>query len=504
MFSKKLTSALSAIMIVLFMAGQVAADVTISITNSYVNSNHESVRIGTITFDSSYDTGGETLTAANLNLYAIRHLDLESTSGYIYEHDTTSDTVIAYLPSGTPTVTNANESSHTHAVALDTGASAAGSSHDHALSGTTASGNGTTATESTHTHAVTLDTGVSGAEAAHTHAVTLDTGTSAAEAAHTHAVTLDGGSSAAGSSHNHAFTGTAISTDTFTVSHDATPETAALYVNTLDGVTGWLSCDNSADSATDYFETAGGERVQVIDDSAGATVALAQKYQLYFDEDAASADSRILFVNSISATDLYIPTESGKYIRLVHDAGAAGTGVALYFNDDGADATLRLNGTLPGTTNITTNATDDTYMAFNIVPAGTNAAEAAHTHGPGTLADAASGAGSSHTHGVGTYADAASAAGSSHTHGVGTYADAASGAGAAHDHGVGAHTHDVGTLDAAAEAAHTHGSGTLADAASGAGGAHTHVATVVGETADEVGAGTDLSTVVVKFKAIGY
>ena len=39
------------------------------------------------------------------------------------------------------------------------------------------------------------------------------------------------------------------------------------------------------------------------------------------------------------------------------------------------------------------------HWALNgVTPAGTNATEATHTHGPGTLVDAASAAGSSHTH----------------------------------------------------------------------------------------------------------
>ena len=119
----------------------------------------------------------------------------------------------------------------------------------------------------------------------------------------------------------------------------------------------------------------------------------------------------------------------------------------------------------------------DLLQFIDETPAGSNANESTHTHGPGTLADAASGAGSSHSHAVGTLAGAATGAGSSHTHGPGTLADAASGAGSSH----------------------THGPGTLADTASGTGGASSAAA------ANEVGSGESLAALTgVRMIAIGY
>jgi hypothetical protein len=512
---------------------------------------------GSIAFTGVYTSGGEDATAISEEFISCKYIQFENDGGYFFAWDETNDTVRAYLSSGTPTLSG--ETAHTHAVALDGGATGAGSSHTHAfgtladaassagsshthgVSGATIGNEnahthsvtldgGNTGAEAAHTHSATLDGGTTGAEAAHTHAVALDGGTTAAEAAHTHAVALDGGVTAAGASHNHAFTGTAISTDTFTVAHDATPETSVVYFNSLDGVTGWLSSDNSADSATDYFETAGGERVMVIDDSAGATVALAQKVQVYFDEDASPVDSRLMINNTLMGKDVFVRTSGGKLIRIVHNAGAAGVGVALYFNDDGGDATTRLNGTLPGTTNITTNETDDTFYSFDRISAGSNAAEATHTHGPGSLVDAASAAGSSHTHGPGTLADAASAAGSSHDHAHGGMTVSATSAGSSHQHAHGGmtdaatsagstHTHSIAgtTIDAeaahthavaldggatGAEAAHTHGYGTLSETATAGGSSHTHTAT--GEVADEVAVGTNLTALTqVKFIAIG-
>ena len=432
---------------------------------------------------------------------------------FLYDYNSTiaSAKLVCFAPSGAGT-TGAG-ASHTHAVALDGGATGAGDSHTHAVAldgGATGAGDshthGVTAAavdaEAAHTHAVALDSGASAAGDSHTHALS---DTTDAEAAHTHAVALDTGASAAGDSHNHAFTGTAIATDTFIVAHDATPETAVLYAAPLDGVHAYLNCDNSADNADDYFETAGGERVWV-DDNNAATVGFA----LYFDEDAASADSRILFNNTITATDMFVRTSGGKLIRLKHSATAAADGVALYFNDDGADATLRLNGILPGAANITTNATDDSYRGMPILAAGTNAAEATHTHASGTLADAASGVGASHTHGVVAITVAGEA---THTHASGTLADVASGVGASHTHGLtgaaidaeATHTHGFGTLaDAAsgAEATHTHDYGTLVDAASDAEATHTHAISL--ESGDEFTNGGTLTLATgIRFVAFG-
>lgn len=229
---------------------------TITVANSY-KTDRESIRVGTVTFDSSYpNTGatiGEALTAANINLSTIRHITFQPTSGYLFEYDYTNSTVKAYTPTGAQT--SGAEAAHTHAIALDSGASAAGASHNHAFTGTAStglnlatpawSGTGLTAAgqnmTTTDTQTMTLNeaagmwlipatgatppmlilsnTAVTGAAAvltvqgsASTDAgaykivkATTPAGTNAAEATHTHASgTLADAASAAGSSHTHA------------------------------------------------------------------------------------------------------------------------------------------------------------------------------------------------------------------------------------------------------------------------------------------------------------
>lgn len=108
--------------------------------------------------------------------------------------------------------TSAAGSVHDHAIS---GSSAAGSSHDHAISGTSAAG-------SSHDHAIS---GSSAAGSSHDHALS---GSSAAGSSHDHALsgsvgagtshdhTLSG-NSGAGASHNHAISGSVASTGSATV-----------------------------------------------------------------------------------------------------------------------------------------------------------------------------------------------------------------------------------------------------------------------------------------------
>lgn len=62
---------------------------------------------GTITFDSSYPAGGESLVPADLGLHAIRSLDVDPVSGYAFTYNYTTQKVLAYTASGY-TPSNAN------------------------------------------------------------------------------------------------------------------------------------------------------------------------------------------------------------------------------------------------------------------------------------------------------------------------------------------------------------------------------------------------------------
>lgn len=50
----------------------------------------------TIAFDSSYPTGGESLTAADLGLKTIDLLQIQSKSGLVFEYDYTNSKILAY------------------------------------------------------------------------------------------------------------------------------------------------------------------------------------------------------------------------------------------------------------------------------------------------------------------------------------------------------------------------------------------------------------------------
>lgn len=55
---------------------------------------------GTIAFDSSYPTGGESLTAANVNLNVIKDLSAQPSGGLIFSYDMTNKKLLAYQPTG--------------------------------------------------------------------------------------------------------------------------------------------------------------------------------------------------------------------------------------------------------------------------------------------------------------------------------------------------------------------------------------------------------------------
>ena len=52
---------------------------------------------GTLAFDSSYPTGGESLTAANLGLSILDFILIQTTKGLMFEYDYTNSLVLAYL-----------------------------------------------------------------------------------------------------------------------------------------------------------------------------------------------------------------------------------------------------------------------------------------------------------------------------------------------------------------------------------------------------------------------
>jgi hypothetical protein len=62
--------------------------------------------IGDITFDSSYLTGGESLTSSDLGFDIIHTWNFENTSGYSFEYDSANSKIIAYTTAITNSATN--------------------------------------------------------------------------------------------------------------------------------------------------------------------------------------------------------------------------------------------------------------------------------------------------------------------------------------------------------------------------------------------------------------
>jgi hypothetical protein len=65
---------------------------TISITDKLVFGNKK-VRLGTVTFDSSYPTGGEAYTAGLFGLSKLRKVRVDPKGGYTFDVDTANSTI---------------------------------------------------------------------------------------------------------------------------------------------------------------------------------------------------------------------------------------------------------------------------------------------------------------------------------------------------------------------------------------------------------------------------
>lgn len=78
-------------------------------TSANLAANRLKIQVGTMAFDSSYPTGGESVTVTNMNHVAA--MLLEPYGGYVFSYDVTNAKVLAYytnngstVASGTPTV----------------------------------------------------------------------------------------------------------------------------------------------------------------------------------------------------------------------------------------------------------------------------------------------------------------------------------------------------------------------------------------------------------------
>lgn len=82
---------------------------TIGLTGDWMQSSgSQRATSGTITFDSSYATGGESLTAANIGLGRISFIEFnQGQSGYTFQYDYANSKVLVFRSAGfTPAGTN--------------------------------------------------------------------------------------------------------------------------------------------------------------------------------------------------------------------------------------------------------------------------------------------------------------------------------------------------------------------------------------------------------------
>jgi len=154
--------------------------------------------------------------------------------------------------------------------------------------------------------------------------------------------------------------GTTVNTGTVTDDDSAASNgTAVNVVAESNGMLAYLD-STTAGNATVTFEIgSGGPTVVANDNDSPGGV------QLYFDEDAAAADSKFLAVSPTGA-DLFVPAVDGSLIRVVHDASAASNGVAVYIDDDAASAHLKLLFVSP--TDADATYTTDDVVSAKIAP----------------------------------------------------------------------------------------------------------------------------------------
>ncbi len=148
----------------------------------------------------------------------------------------------------------------------------------------------------------------------------------------------------------------------------------AVYLHTKDGRNGWFEFVSPTNTDGNGTLSNGGAGYFVFDSDAAATDGVA----IYFDEDAAAVDGRLMCI-SPSGQDIYVPVAgSGQLIRIAHSATANVAGVNVYFDEDRANTYERLMFVSPTNAN-GVGATDDGVHgvvsasgAGSEVPAATN------------------------------------------------------------------------------------------------------------------------------------
>ena len=131
-----------------------------------------------------------------------------------------------------------------------------------------------------------------------------------------------------------------ISDATLTLTDSDTAETdgVELYVRPIgDGKKAKFFFVSPTNAMGSFTMSDGGDTVYVYDSDEAAEEGSSQ---VYFDEDG-TANSRLLTVSAINQ-DLYVETSSGRWIKIKDDDTAATNGVGVFFDENGANSYERL------------------------------------------------------------------------------------------------------------------------------------------------------------------
>lgn len=149
---------------------------------------------------------------------------------------------------------------------------------------------------------------------------------------------------------------------TLTVTDDdcAASTGVAIYFHTDEvlengSIIGHIESVTAGNADTHITINNGGPSITIVDDDAAATGGL----QLYFDEDGANADERVLADLDLPGDrDAWVICSDGSMLKINDDDSASSNGVALYVDDDAANSYERLLFVSP-TNAAGTGATDD-------------------------------------------------------------------------------------------------------------------------------------------------
>lgn len=209
----------------------------------------------------------------------------------------------------------------------------------------------------------------------------ISSGANANESSHTHAVALDSGDSGAGSSHSHAHS-LAVNSGTVAVTGVAASAGTPSGSNASSDVAAVIDVATPRLNGTGYA-TVG----QDVTTTENFTCDANEFAGMYLIADGLPATAPVLILSNTAAADAPV------VFTVAGIAPATDAGTWRVFGILGVADAQVFSGNAMGD-----HVHADTAVLSDLSLSGSISDESAHTHGPGSLADVASGAGSAHTH----------------------------------------------------------------------------------------------------------